>query len=180
MKKASILFSATLLTGALLVAMMVETMGHCDRYSPNAQSFEVKAIPVNASAQTISTIEYKVVTSMRSVKPHESLILWISTSPENFVRDKMILLAHQLNRDFSDEAVIHATIFDSEEDARHYNPAGGMYEISRELVRGEYRLDRVRHREDINFSRDRGESIMQVAIVMGGKAPGIKKKKSAK
>jgi hypothetical protein len=113
------------------------------------------------SGLEVWTITYRVATRMRS--PVE-LILEISVEPENFTRDKMFLLARQLNKDFPNESRIYAVIFDSESAARNYNPAGGTYSISKKLERGEYFLDRVKGRESINFSTRRGNPVDEIKV----------------
>lgn len=117
----------------------------------------------------IQSIKYKTMASMRTREKRSVLILWIVIEPTDFVRDRMLLLAHQLNQDFPNEQRIYAVIFDSEDWARHYNPAGGSYYISKKLERGEYNLDRLKGRESINYSSQRGNSVDEIKITVSGK-----------
>jgi hypothetical protein len=111
------------------------------------------------------------------VPKNNMLILWIVIEPKDFTRDRMSMLAHQLNRDFPNESLINAVFFDSEETVRHYNPAGASYSISKELERGEYNLDRVKGRESINFSLQRGSPVNEIKIVLSNKVIPVRKRK---
>ena len=82
---------------------------------------------VPALSPKIQSVTYRTVISMRTREKRSVLVLWIIIKPEDFLRDRMSMLARQLNQDFPDEQRIYAVFFDSEETARNYNPVGGSY-----------------------------------------------------
>jgi hypothetical protein len=127
-------------------------------------------------SQNSQVVPYKISLSMRSLV---SRILWIVVDPESFTRDKMSMLARQLNKDFPDEPRIYAVFFDSEIAARNYDPVGGTYYISKKLERGQYYLDRVKGRESINFSTQRGNPVDEIKITLGKRFKPTKKRKRA-
>jgi hypothetical protein len=143
----------------------------CNKSISNKKA-EKAASPENVSAtpdsitQSPSPISYKAISSTRSSLEHNKLIVLISTSPENFVRDRMLMLAHKLNQDFGSEPRVYAVLFDSEESAQYYNPAGGSYYVSKKLERGEYTLDRVKGTERITFSSERGKPANEIKITL--------------
>lgn len=127
--------------------------------------------------QDVDGVAYKVSLSMRVRREHNKLILLLSIGPENFTRDRMLMLARQLNNDFSGEARIYAVIFDSEAAARNYDPSGGSYYVSKKLERGEYYLDRVKGLESLNFSSRRGSPVNEMKLSLGDKGVPVKKRK---
>lgn len=139
---------------------------------------EAKGTP--DSSPTLQASMYKVSASFRAPNERSERIILISIEPENFTRDKMLLLARQLNRDFPDEPRLYAVIFDSEIAARNYDPAGGSYSFSKKLERGEYDLDRVKGRERINFSTRRGNPVDEIKIVISDSStPGKKRRRAS-
>ncbi len=97
----------------------------------------------------------------------DDVYLDISVGPQDFIRDRMISLARQLNRDYVDEPRLSAVIFDSERAARNYNPIGAGYEFYKKLERGAYYLDRVKGVEFIHFSTRRGKPADEIKINLG-------------
>jgi hypothetical protein len=148
---------------AVILTLVVIRLGNRSDDSRGRTPEKKEATPESTPQQS-AVIAYKTVASMRIPLEHNKRILWISFEPGNFVRDQMIMLAHQLNQDFRDEPRIFVVIFDSEIAARNYNPAGGSYEVSKKLERGEYSLDRINGREYIQFSTARGKPITEVRI----------------
>jgi hypothetical protein len=177
LKKRSMLPESLVLIGVFIMGSIpgiVQRQSH----SRIAQSADMSANPkyISDSSPTIPEVTYKVATSMRS---RIELILEIVVKPEDFTHDKMVMLARQLNKDYLGESRMYAVIFDSEEAARNYNPAGGSYSISKKLERGEYFLDRIKGREYINFSSQRGKPVDEIKIILSNKFTPTKKRKSS-
>jgi hypothetical protein len=157
------LFGSIILCAALSLASTLVITQRSRNHNTQIEDTVVKAKVAAASGPNSQAIPYKIGGSMRS---RIERILWIVIEPESFTRDKMVMLASQLNQDFPDERRIYAVFFDSETAARNYDPAGGSYPISKKLERGQYYLDRVRGRESINFSSQRGNSVDEIKITL--------------
>ena len=88
----------------------------------------------------------------------------------------MIALSSQLKKDFANEPLLLAIIFDSETAARNYLPAGGSYDEAVKLERGQYELNRTSGHESIIYSTKRGNPITEVQIDLQAKEKRQKKK----
>lgn len=116
------------------------------------------------SAQQAEVIKYEVGRVIRSSnEPHEVTII-ISLDSQNFVRERMIKLAHQLKEDFADAERLRVEILDDPNIANNYVPAGDMYRLFNRAKRGTYVLNRNTREEHIEFSTARGRAIGEIKI----------------
>lgn len=175
MKKRNVLLGSIVLSGLLAV---ISTLTAAQQsLSRETQTEGTTANTAPDPVPNLQAVTYKVSTFARIPAEHNKLILLISTEPESFTRDKMLVLARQLNKDFPNEQRIYAVIFDSEAAVRNYDPAGGTYSMSKKLERGEYYLDRVKGRESINFSSRRGNPVDEIKITLSNGFTRAKKRK---
>lgn len=165
----------------LLLALAAPSAGTSQQNYGQALKFENSVVGtrfVPDSPLNLQSIPYKIAVSMRTREKRSVLILWISTEPENFVREKMLALVHQLNQDFPDEQRISAAMFDSEEAVRNYNPAGASIDISMTLRRGQYYFDRAKDQGYLYFSSQRGKPVNEIKIVLGNSRTRTKRKRA--
>jgi hypothetical protein len=176
LRKRSLWLGSLVLSG-LLIMLTTLAVTRQQSHSRNTQSEDIIAMATAApdSSPKLQGITYKIAASTVVRAKYNKRIIWISIEPEDFTRDKMLLLARLINNDFPDEPRIYAVIFDSEITARNYNPAGGSYYVSKKLERGEYYLDRIKGRGQINFSSQRGNSVGEIKITLSnGSTPVMK------
>lgn len=98
-------------------------------------------------------------------KPVEKYLL-ISVNPEDFTKEKMTALAHQLDKDFCKEIRFGVIIFDDYTAARYVTYLSNTRELEK-AQRGFYHIDRKKRSEYIEFSTQRGKPRDEVRIILG-------------
>ena|ERR1700752_593539 len=89
----------------------------------NVRSLQTLPASPEPMVQSSTTISYKTISSTRMSLDHNRLIVLVSTLPENFVREKMLVLAQELNEDFASEQRVTAVLFDGVKSAPCPQPA---------------------------------------------------------
>ncbi len=105
--------------------------------------------------------EYRIGLASHSAKKGCELYLFISVDATHFVREDMVALAHQLNRDFCYEKRVSAIILDDYAAAR--SPFRNI-KFYLEAERGIYKLNRESGEQYIKFSTARDKPKDEVVI----------------
>jgi hypothetical protein len=177
MKRLGLLGIILLITVFVIIVMqVVKKTPHRSVRSHEVSSLANVSATPDSITQSPSPISYHAISLTRASLDHNRLFVLIWTAPENFVRDRMLVLANKLNQDYASESLVYAVLFDSEESVRNYNPAGGSYYVSKKLERGEYTLDRIKGKEQITFSSERGKPANEIKITLDSRPPGPKKR----
>lgn len=141
-----------------------------------AELFETEQqVQSRADAQQSKPVNYKVARTIDGTKEGQGVYLLISIAPEDFVRERMIELARQLNQDFANQKKVDASIFDDETLAKNVVPAGAHYVDFKAAERGVYHLDRAKGSEYIHFSTKPGRPSNEIKINLGRTRPKRKK-----
>ena len=160
-------FSKSLIAGILLAPAVIagaSALPVTERL-PVAERFEAGQQGQSSSEGVQSKpVDYKVARTIDGRKEGQALYLVISVAPEDFVRERMIQLARQLNKDYVNERKLDVSIFDNETTARNVIPAGHHYSDFKAAERGVYHLDRAKGVEYLHFSTKPGRPSNEIKL----------------
>jgi len=94
---------------------------------------------------------YRVGWHDYNVEGPKTLFLAVSIHARSFSKDEIIVLAHRLKQDFCNEQRLNVAILDDYKAARAFSPTNEKQWFHNHW-RGQYLLDRVSGKEEINYS----------------------------